>query len=147
MCQSEEEVRSFGGTTEWKQAQQSGCPWFQRFTTGLMLIQAPEGYPEEQVNQYFPYTLGGVQWALAAMSFKGTAYTAVVKPLKTARRFGYLRLGYHTALHGMSSKLKQYKTGRTGYVPVVKTIPVQLTDDFFAELTGLMESFTGGDDE
>jgi hypothetical protein len=147
VCHSEQEVLAYGGTTEWTDHNATGKPLFQRFTTALILIKAPEDTPEDILANYFPYSMGGGNWALAAWSLKGPGYTAVVKPLKTARRFGYLRNGYHTSLHSLNSKLNQYKTGRSGYVPIVRAIPGGVDENFLGELTALMASFSGSDEE
>jgi hypothetical protein len=147
ICHSEAEVVTCGGTTEWTDHNATGKPLFQRYTTALVLIKAPDGVSEELLAQYFPYEIQGSNWALAAWSLKGPSYTAVVKPLKTARKFGYLRQGYHTRLHHLSSKLTAYKTGRSGYVPIVKVSQTEITEEFLTELTELMSSFSQSGEE
>lgn len=141
---TEPEVVANGGTTEWTDHNATGKPLFQRLTTALILLKAPENTPDDLLDM-FPYELGGSNWALAAWSMKGPSYTAVVKPLKTARKFGYLRDGYHASLHSLESKQKTYKTGRTGYVPIVKSAG-RCSDEFIEEVANLLQAFSSDEE-
>lgn len=119
ICNSEAEVVEAGGTLDFKEAQSTDKPWYQYEATAILLIKKPDAVTDDSK---FPFEFDGKKWGLFTWSMKGSAYTHAVKPLKTARRIGYLRanLGkeYYSFTFKITVDLEKFRTGNAAYVPV-----------------------------
>ena len=76
-----EEVIAKGGTIDYNEAKQTKKPLFQDTATAMVLIEQVPGLDDAS----FPLIVGGKRHALALYTMKGTSYTHVTKPVKSAK--------------------------------------------------------------
>lgn len=114
---TEKQVFDNGGTTNWDEGKATGKPYFERLATALLLVEKPEGLEDETGT--FSFSADGKQFALVIWHLKGIGYTNAAKPLRTARRFGYLKAGYSSVSVGIGTALKSYGQN-SAYIPTVK---------------------------
>lgn len=121
ICNTEAEVVEAGGTLDFKEADTKDIPWYQFEATAIVLVRKPDSVTDDS---QFPFDFDGKKWGLMTWSMKGSAYTHAVKPLKTARRIGYLRknLGreFYSFTFKVSTNLEGFRTGNKAYVPVIE---------------------------
>jgi hypothetical protein len=121
ICNSEQEVIDAGGTLDFKEADKTDKPWYQYEATAIVLVRKPDAITDDS---QFLFEFDGKKWGLVTWFMKGSAYTHGVKPLKTARRIGYLRanLGkdYFSYVFKTSIALEKFRTGNAAYVPVLE---------------------------
>ena len=140
-CQTRDEVVALHGTIdyrEWKASLSTTTPKkrFEPLATGLFLVQRPESIPDTD-HQLFTHEIGGVYYALAFWSMKGTAYTGAAKRFFTERKIGFLKRppatspltdrGYPSFAWSLTTKLESYPgdDGGTNYavVPIITPGP------------------------
>lgn len=136
ICNTEQEAYAVGGTTSYKEAFVEGKQvkrYFQTLSTALLLVKAPPAggfeVAGDELDSAFPLTdESGDHWQFVAWNMKGTAFTHGAKPLKTARKLGWLRLGYASKLVAIHTKLTKAGTNLV-YAPYIKnagdTTPAQ----------------------
>jgi hypothetical protein len=126
---SEQEVVDLGGTLDYGEANgPAKKPLFQRMSTALVMIEQPEGLD----SLSFPHSFEGKNYAIALWSMKGSAHTAGAKILKTERKMGSLREGgYRSGVIAFTTKLKDFRTGNSAWVPVLK-VSARTTPEFRA---------------
>jgi hypothetical protein len=133
ICNTEEEVRAMGGTTdykEWNLKKADGMRRFEFMSDMLVLVERPEICTDD--GNTFIYDIDGKKYALALWAMKGSAYTAVVKKvINTNRILGYLRDGIATVQFQVSSRTEKAPEGNSTYwnpvfVPGPKTSPAIL---------------------
>jgi hypothetical protein len=124
-ARSLEQVREFGGTTDYnlhersKKDGQEETPLFQPLATALVLIKRPEGVDEDGL--YFTYDHDGQSYAIAQWSMKGSAFTAGAKVIKTARKIGHLAKGGLTSCpYLLTTRVKSYPGNRYAVIPVLR---------------------------
>lgn len=117
---SEKEVASNGGTTdwnEWNMKKAAGMRLFQTLAEAMVAIERPAALADD--DTIFVYECNGKKYALAIWGFKGAAYTAACKRvLFTARLAGCLRNGYPTHSFSVTTRLEKFGTGNSAWVPV-----------------------------
>jgi hypothetical protein len=119
MCDTEEEVYSVGGTTNYSEAQEKGLPLFRELRTALVFVKQPAGNDDSDA---FPYEVGDTRWSLAKWHLSGVAYTNAARPLLTSRRAGTplpLRESYSSRVLRINTRLKAYTGGHAAYIPVL----------------------------
>lgn len=114
---TEQEVLANGGTTNYDEAKATGKPLFQPLATALILVAKPENRVDE--SGLFSIEVGDSKYALALWHLKGVLYTNGAKPLRTARKFGFLKGGYPTREVLVTTALKSYGQN-SAYIPVIK---------------------------
>lgn len=131
------DVERAGGTTVWNEAYSGrgkervqNKPYFQPLASALILIAAPEGVTklgEDDVDVVFPLALevdGKVvnRFAMAFWHLRGTAHTAVARPLKTHRISGVLRCadGYKSRWLEIGTEYKPYDDGHGAFLPTYR---------------------------
>lgn len=117
ICNTEAEVVEAGGTLDFNTAAKTEKPWYQFEATAILIVKKPSEVTDDAL---FPYEFDGAKFGIFAWSMKGSAYTAGVKPLKTAKKISYLRRGYHTFAHKVSGSLEKFRTGNSAYVPKIE---------------------------
>jgi len=124
---SEADVVAAGGTLNYGEAEKTGKPLYQLLAEALVLIEQPEGLDDPS----FSYVIDDKNYALALWSFKGAAYTHVIKgALRPARKFGWLkdvvdpvsrtlvaRGAYYNGYWKVNTLLKSFRTGNSAWVP------------------------------
>lgn len=121
ICQTEEEVRAAGGTTdwgEWNLKKASGMKKFDFMATALVVIERPEFIADD--GKLFNFEIDGKKIVLAWWNLKGSAYTEACKRvLFHARKMGCLRSGgFPSWSFSVSSFYKSYSGGAAAWVPV-----------------------------
>jgi hypothetical protein len=91
-ARSLQEVDEMGGTTDWrlsKENRKSGSnkPWFQVNANCLVLIEKPEGAPDD----HFPFEANGKLYCPALYTVKSFAYDRFFSVIATAKLTGELR--------------------------------------------------------
>lgn len=140
LVDTEEAVRNLGGTlnyAEYELKQAAGMKRFQPITDLLMLVQRPEVVKDDGI--IFNWKVEGNQYALAAWSLKGSAYTDVMKRVFNYHRLtGILRDGFPTYSFALSTRNKPFQNGNSAFVPVV--VPIAKTSEpvlsFIHEVAG-----------
>lgn len=117
LFETEKQVFDSGGTTNWDENKATGKPYFERLATALLLVEKPEGLEDETGT--FSFSADGKQFALVIWHLKGIGYTNAAKPLRTARRFGYLKAGYSSVSVEVGTALKSFGQN-SAYIPTVK---------------------------
>jgi hypothetical protein len=117
---SEQEVHELGGTLDYNEHNgPAKKPLFQRMSTALLVIEQPEGVD----SLSFPHSHAGKNYAIVLWSLKGAAHTSGAKILKTEKKMGALREGgYRSGVIAVSTKLKDFRTGNSAWVPVIKVV-------------------------
>jgi hypothetical protein len=142
---SEAQVLALGGTTNWNEAKATGRKLFQTLAEGLLLIERPEGIDDPS----FSFSADGKEYALAAYSMKGTAYTNGAKVFRTARKIGWLAnsvnaqkqlvtRGYPFGVWKLGSELKSFDGGNFAWAPLL-----QRDSETGPELRALAQSVLG----
>lgn len=114
LCDTVEEVIAAGGTTDYREAEEKDIPWYQNMATALILVQRPDSIAP---CEYFSESFEGRDYAIALWSMKGSAYTHAAKFLKTKKRLGYLKRGYHVTTFKLTTRLEKFRTGNQAFVP------------------------------
>lgn len=131
---SEEEVRSMGGTTTYGVADK---PYFQNVADLLLAIKAPASATEEQLDM-FPFEYGNERYAVAIYTVAASAYTSLAKRVFTDMLYT-LKAGLHLGEYKIKSELKR-NAANSWYVPVA-SMPKKYNDEgkaaFLAELKNL----------
>jgi hypothetical protein len=108
ICNSEADVRSCGGTLdykEWEMKKNSGFKLFQPLAEALVAIRRPAHCADD--DSVFVYEVDGHKYALGLWGMKGSAYTAAAKTVFfTHRKLGCLMKGYPTKNYNFTTKLK-----------------------------------------
>lgn len=120
ICNSEEEVRKLGGTTdynEWNLKKDQGMKRFEHMAEAFCIIKRPAHLEADQAT--FTFDIAGDKYALALWAMKGSAYTAAAKAVFfTERNMGCLHAaGYPSWSFAVSTRSKVF-AGNTFYVPV-----------------------------
>lgn len=114
---TETEVLNNGGTTNWDENKANPAKsYFERLATAILLVEKPAALEDETGT--FGFEAGGKQYALVVWHLKGISYTNAAKPLRTARRFGFLKAGYSSRVVKLGTALKSYGTN-SAYIPTV----------------------------
>jgi hypothetical protein len=142
LVDTQAEVESLGGTLNyniWKQnadarLQNPSLPVIKRFetlATALVLIERPAHCTD---SLEFPYEFSGKFYALAIWGMKGTAFTNAAKDFYTARKIGFLRKppGYLGRSWRVTTKLEDYKGGKSAWIPVVTPCAEENSPEFVA---------------
>lgn len=114
---TEKQVLDAGGTTNYEEGKATGKPYFERLATALLLVEKPEGLEDETGT--FGLEADGKKYALVFWHLKGIGYTNAAKPLRTARRFGFLKPGYSSAVVELGTALKTYGQN-SAFIPTVR---------------------------
>jgi hypothetical protein len=108
ICNTEDQVRSCGGTLdykEWELKKASGAKLFQPLAEALVAIRRPAHCADD--DSVFVYPVDGHKYALGLWGMKGSAYTAAAKTVFfTHRKMGCLMKGYPTKNYNFTTKLK-----------------------------------------
>lgn len=135
---TENEVRSNGGTLDYKEHQlkkTSGMRLFQQLSDALVLIERPAHVADD--DTVFIYDIEGRKYALALWAMKGTAYTQLAKKIFfTQRAIGCLRGGYPTYSYNISTRLEQYTNPTWIPVGVVREKNSPAFIDFVSHIIG-----------
>jgi len=133
-AESEEEVRSLGGTVTWGIPDK---PYFQSVADFLLAVAAPDNTTEEQLEQ-FPFLFKDRHYAMAVYTVASSAYTSLAKRIFTDKLFT-LKDGLHLAEYRIKSGLKR-NADNSWYVPI-PSMPKRYNDPekakFFEELNGV----------
>lgn len=133
LVDSEDAVRSVGGTTDYKEHQlkkASGMRYFQPMADLLVAIARPEIVADD--DTLFTFPVGPDKYTIGLFAAKATAYTAVCKSvLFPARKLGLLRGGYPTYSFNLSTRLKSFPGGNEAWVPVL--VPREKSSEAFME--------------
>jgi len=131
ICDTEAEVRTAGGTTdynEWKLKEKSGMKRFEPLNDMLIVIKRPAHVADD--DTVFSFVIDGEKYALGLWSVKGTAYTAAYKEVLALHRLqGVLRGGYPMHNFSLSTRTKKFPTGLTWVplvVPATKSSPAMI---------------------
>lgn len=131
---SEEEVRSLGGTTTFGIADK---PYFQHVADLLLAVKAPEGTDEEALS-LFPFPYKDENYAIAVYTVAASAYTSLAKRIFTDSLYT-LKAGLHLGEYSIKSDLKR-NAANSWYVPVAG-MPKKYSDadkaEFFNGLKNL----------
>jgi hypothetical protein len=130
VCDTLAEVREAGGSIEWGAENH-----YSEIAHMQMLVKAPEGLPEEALDN-FPYEVDGSHWAPCMFTAAKTAYKTSAKPVITAA-FSTLRQGLHHGLWTVTAELKSNAMGSWS-IPQFK-----LTGRTKPEMAELVESLNG----
>lgn len=154
------DVHAVGGTTVYDEAY-SGAgkerkqlrPYFTPLATALILIEAPAKFESaEPIENVFPLEVQEStpgepatpstrtrRFVIGFWHLRGTAHTAVAKPVKTARLFGALRAhGYRSKWLRINTALKTFG-GNVTFVPTYK-----IGEDTSTEVRELAQSVLDG---
>jgi len=110
-----EEVRANGGTV----AYGKGAGIFGEIAHMELLIQAPENVSEEADGHFF-FEADGVRYTHCAFTVGATAYSAVAKPIISARMNHLRDTGLAGGKWALGSVLKK-ANGNSWYIPTIKT--------------------------
>lgn len=156
ICNTENDVRSCGGTLdykEWELKKSSGAKLFQPLAEALIAIRRPAHCIDD--GSVFVYPVDGHKYALGLWGMKGSAYTAAAKTVFfTHRKMGCLMGGYPTKNYNFTTKLKplgpkQNPTWVPVCLPAENSTPAFL--DFVREVLGgtvaPQEGVAGASDE
>jgi len=117
---TEEEVRAYGGTLDYKEYQlkkAAGMKRFEPLADAVVLLERPATAADD--DTVFGFAVDGKKYALALWALKGTSYTSLAKGVFfTERRIGCLQKGYPTMNFSASTILKPYKSGNSTWIPV-----------------------------
>lgn len=132
---SEKEVHDLGGTLDYNEHNgPAKKPLFQRMSTALLVVEQPDGVDALS----FPHSHAGKNYSIVLWSMKGAAHTAGAKILKTEKKMGALREGgYRSGVIAVSTKLKDFRTGNSAWVPVIKVVE-RTTPEFRDWVTSLL---------
>lgn len=114
---TEEQVLKAGGTPNYDEAKATGKPYFERLATALLLVEKPADLTDETGT--FALDADGKKYALVFWHLKGISYTNAAKPLRTARRFGFLKPGYSSTVVELGTVLKTYGQN-SAFIPTVR---------------------------
>lgn len=144
LVDSEDAVRSVGGTTDYKEHQlkkASGMKYFQPMADMLVAIARPEIVADD--GTIFTFPVGPDKYTLGLWACKATAYTAACKSaLYPARKVGILRVivdedgkfvsgGYPAHSWNLSTRLKSFPGGNETWVPTL--VPREKSSPEFLE--------------
>lgn len=133
---TEQAVFAAGGTTNWDENKANPAkPYFERLATALLLIEKPAALEDDTGT--FGFELGEKKYALVIWHLKGISYTNAAKPLRTARKFGYLKKGYASQVLALGTSLKTYGSN-SAHIPVLKPVA-----EAPAEIAGLVKEVLG----
>lgn len=127
---SEAEVRSAGGTLdyrEWQLKQASGMKRFENLDDLLIAVERPEHCADD--GTVFTFDVEGKKLALGLWGLKGTSYTAAMKKVFYLNRLsGCLREGgYPSWAFSVTTREEQYKNNNRAWIPIcvpkVKSTP------------------------
>jgi hypothetical protein len=111
-------VFAAGGTTNWDENKANPAkPYFEKLATALLLVEKPAALEDDTGT--FGFELEGKKYALVMWHLKGISYTNAAKPLRTARKFGFLKAGYSSHVLSLGTSLKTYGTN-SAHIPVIK---------------------------
>lgn len=146
LANSEKEVFTMGGTTNYDENKATGKPLFQQLETALVLVRRPKICENDTSNFNFEVTNAAGEmefWAIAQWSMKGTGFTHAAKPIKSERAIGCLstRKG-RSYLDGLWSLTSVFKTkgANNWYQPVVRIVSDEQPSD---ELKAIGREFLG----
>lgn len=114
VCDTLAEVREAGGTIEW-----GGENHYSEMAHLQLLVKAPADLPDE-LEDLFPYSIGGESWAPAMFTVAKSAYKSAAKPVITAA-FSTLRGGLQHGLWQLSTEGKKNAMGSWD-VPIMKLV-------------------------
>jgi hypothetical protein len=128
------EVRSLGGTTNYDLKDE--LPWFQDIADIRLAIQAPDDL-DEQYSEFFPYSDGTNNYALAIYTVASSAYTSLAKRFITDGEY-LLKGALYSGRYEISGELRK-GANNSWYVPVGKFISKNTEDqsEFFRGLAGI----------
>ena len=141
---TEDEVRSQGGTTDYNEAKlkaASGMRLFEPLADAAILIRRPDTIADD--DTIFTFEIGEHKYALGMWAMKGTSYTNAAKAVFfTARRTGCLRkAGYPSYSFNLSTRLKPFQNGNSCWIPVC--VPhSRNTDEFMSFVADLLNPQT-----
>lgn len=124
IARSLQQVEEFNGTTLWRESKEnpkanSDKPWFQPSVTALLLIEQPEGVPEDRFTFFAEGCDKGFTAAL--YSVKSTSYDSVYVRLNSEQKTGLLRAGFPTRYIEIKTHLKTFEGGEA-YEPRVRVL-------------------------
>jgi len=117
---SKEEVIAAGGVLDYATAKATGKPQFESVATALVLVRKPDDVKDDSS---FSEEIDGVKYALCLWRMKGGSYTSGAKPLRTAKTIGILKgkdKKWSDVKWSLTTTLKDYSTGNSAWVPVIK---------------------------
>jgi hypothetical protein len=128
------EVRALGGTTDYDLKDE--LPWFQDIADIRLAVQAPSDL-DEQFSEFFPYSDGKNQYAVAIYTVASSAYTSLAKKLMTDGQY-LLKGELYAGCYEISSELRK-GANFSWYIPVGKFVEKNTTEqtEFFRSLAGL----------
>lgn len=130
---SEAEVRSAGGTLDWKEwdlKKSAGMKRFGPMVDLLMVIRRPEHIKND--GNVFGFDIDDGQYALALWSLQKTSYTEGYKKILAFNRLaGVLKNGYPTHSFAVSTREQSYPGNKLAHVPVI--IPNAKSTPAFAD--------------
>lgn len=109
-----EEVRAANGSLKY-----GDDNYYKEIATALVLIEAPAGLTQDQLDAYFYYEAEGKAFCLGLWTFAGSSYNHAGKRLITAGTYGHLREGFSKGNWAFTTEKKTY-SGNTYFVPVPK---------------------------
>lgn len=133
ICDTEDQVRAAGGTTNYKEWELKAKDGMKRFDLGsdcLLAIERPEMAADDGTVFVFP--VGDKKYALALYNMKASAFTVLKGTVNQWSLIGCLRDGLSTRSVALSSKLKPSPKGNSTYwCPVI--VPHKETTPEFRE--------------
>lgn len=121
ICDTEDQVRQVGGTTNFKEWELKAKDGMKRFDFGsdcLLAIERPEMAADDGTVFVFP--VGDKKYALALYNMKGSAFTVLKQTVNQWSLIGCLRDGLSTRSVALSAKLKPTpKRDSTYWCPVL----------------------------
>jgi hypothetical protein len=140
LFQTEKEVFDAGGTTNYDQARETGKPLFRALSTVLALVGKPADIEDD--TGLFSVIVGGRPYALVLWHLVGSGHTNAAKPLKTARKFTYLRSGWSSRKVTLATVFKRWDANRSGFIPQVRP-GAELTPGEAADVADTLAGATG----
>lgn len=125
LCNSLDEVARANGTlnyNEHKQRKAAGIPSreFKTLATALFLVRKPSTV-EDPDRILFPFLCEDAQYVLCTLDMKGGAFSNCAQPIRQAKKIGHLQAGgYSSFSWSLGSLLKQWPTGNSSFIPVLK---------------------------
>lgn len=128
------EVRAFGGTTDYDLKDE--LPWFQDIADIRLAVQAPIDL-DEQYSEFFPYSDGTNNFALAIYTVASSAYTSLAKRFITDGEY-LLKGALYSGRYEISGELRK-GANFSWHIPVGKFLMKNTPDqtEFFKGLAGL----------
>lgn len=133
ICDTEDQVRNVGGTTNFKEWELKAKDGMKRFDLGadcLLAIERPEVAADD--GTVFTFPVNDTKYALALYNMKASAFTVLKSTVNQWRLIGCLRDGLSTRSVALSSRTKPTPDRSSTYwCPVL--VPYQVTTPEFRE--------------